>query len=368
MAFETGEVDVSDAGERVVGTVRDYNYYSHLSIYRFALEYLQGKYVLDCGCGTGYGTEYLTQNGAARAVGADYSEKAVEFATRNFGGELHRYQQADLGTPFPFPDQEFECIFSSNAMEHIGPVDTFFRECTRVLRSDGTMVFAVPAIVNKLGHRSLEENIWNIHHITNLTPLGWYAKACRYFEEVTPFSHWVAAHLDGPWERICADLRVPAEQNKVRERDFVFEQQPIEALNKLEKNLDAVFVARGPRAVPLGPCVDEFIPQAWAEGQLQSQIRKQEVDSYRQQLTSAQKEASESKRAVESLQRRVMALESASWQEVDYYRQQLTTAQKETSESKRAVESLQRRVMALESSASWRVTAPLRSLRRLLGK
>ena len=39
--------DVGDLGERIVGSHHDYVYYSHLSVYRFALSFLQGKSVLD---------------------------------------------------------------------------------------------------------------------------------------------------------------------------------------------------------------------------------------------------------------------------------------------------------------------------------
>jgi hypothetical protein len=54
---------LTNAGERmIVGNL--WGYWAHLSIYRFAVPFAQGKRVLDAGSGSGYGSSYLARHGA----------------------------------------------------------------------------------------------------------------------------------------------------------------------------------------------------------------------------------------------------------------------------------------------------------------
>ncbi|MCA3287519.1 MAG: hypothetical protein ING09_13295 [Roseomonas sp.] len=43
-------------GERVNPDFADENFRNHLRFYQFASQFVRGKEVLDCGCGTGYGS------------------------------------------------------------------------------------------------------------------------------------------------------------------------------------------------------------------------------------------------------------------------------------------------------------------------
>lgn len=181
------ETDFSDDGERVVASQKDWNYYSHLSIYRFASFYTKGLRVLDAGCGTGYGTSYLARAGAQHVTGIDVSENAISYCKAHFSEPATDFIVADLSIEIPVPSCSVDAIFSSQAMEHLSNIEDFLSECRRVLKPNGLMVVAVPAIVSK---EQLEENIWNRFHLINLTPLGWYTKTRRNFARVHAFSHW----------------------------------------------------------------------------------------------------------------------------------------------------------------------------------
>lgn len=58
-----------------------------LERYYFALECLKGesKNIIDLGCGMGYGS-YLLRKDGHLVVGLDYSDKAIEYAQKNYPG------------------------------------------------------------------------------------------------------------------------------------------------------------------------------------------------------------------------------------------------------------------------------------------
>ena len=53
-----------------------YGYAHHIQRYEFALNYCGHKRVLDAGCGTGYGSYYLSINGASEVIGVDIAADA----------------------------------------------------------------------------------------------------------------------------------------------------------------------------------------------------------------------------------------------------------------------------------------------------
>jgi len=58
-------------------------YKEHLSLYNFARKFVLDKEVLDIGCGTGYGTFFLS-NIAKSVIGVDISIDAINRAKENF--------------------------------------------------------------------------------------------------------------------------------------------------------------------------------------------------------------------------------------------------------------------------------------------
>lgn len=356
--------DIGDGGERVVGLHHDLNYYSHLSVYRFGVPYLQGKRVLDAGCGTGYGTGYLVDNGASSATGADYSEKAVQFAKENFSGADRDFIVANLGETFPFQDAEFDAIFSSQAMEHIGQIEVFFSECCRVLKPDGVMVFSVPAIMNREGLRSLEENIWNIYHVTNLTPLGWYSKASRYFDKVAPYHHWLSPqHKAETWEQLMTYFNLSAGDNKLNEADFAYTPMPIDEMNSLPLNLNAVFVLECPRRIALPHTVEEFIPPEWAEGEMSARIRRE----YGQCIL---REVEEEKRrfalAISKIQEDFEIERSRHSDEKSLFARKINASELAFRDVQHRLDAANVELENMRRSTSWKLTSPIRALRRVI--
>ena len=56
------------------------------------------------------------------------------------------FQTADLEKPFPFPDESFDAVFSTEGIEHLENPFNFLREIHRVLRPGGKLVLTTPNI------------------------------------------------------------------------------------------------------------------------------------------------------------------------------------------------------------------------------
>jgi SAM-dependent methyltransferase len=235
-------IDYSDAGERVVDIENGGLFYAHLSLYELAVPFLRGKHVLDAGCGTGYGCAHLVSRGALSVTGIDLSPKAINYSRTNFDGPNLNYEISDLNCKLRYPDESFDAIFSSNAMEHISQIDSFLSEAHRILTRAGVFFAAVPAITTV---RVAEDNIRNVYHVTNLTPLCWHRKISRYFAQVRTFRHW-ARDPTGDW-------------SSFRETDWLLAECEIELANSTQQIANVVFVATRPRSSIHQVDVEEFL-------------------------------------------------------------------------------------------------------------
>jgi SAM-dependent methyltransferase len=103
---------------------------------------VQGKRVLDAGCGPGVYSEWLLDQGA-EVVGIDVSPRMVEQARRRLGGRA-AIHQADLAAPLGFFDaNSFDVIVSALVLDHVEDWDQVFCEFFRWLRAPGHVVFSV---------------------------------------------------------------------------------------------------------------------------------------------------------------------------------------------------------------------------------
>ncbi|MFW9873614.1 MAG: KpsF/GutQ family sugar-phosphate isomerase, partial [Candidatus Thorarchaeota archaeon] len=90
----------------------------HVSRYDFASGYIkEGDVVLDCSCGSGYGSEILS-NSAGKVIGMDISDRAIEFAKRNHSKENIEFIQQDLFR-LDHPEESYDVVVSLETFEHI---------------------------------------------------------------------------------------------------------------------------------------------------------------------------------------------------------------------------------------------------------
>lgn len=103
---------------------------------------VNGKRVLDAGCGPGFYTAWLLEHGA-EVVALDVSPKMVALARARVGSRAE-IVQADLGQALDFlAPASFDLVLSALTLDYVRDWDAVFREFSRVLRSPGHLVFSV---------------------------------------------------------------------------------------------------------------------------------------------------------------------------------------------------------------------------------
>jgi glyoxylase I family protein len=98
---------------------------------------LDGKQVLEMGCGTGKNTAALHQAETVDAL--DFSRSMLQRARAKVPSAT--FHQHDLHEPLPFPAARFHWVFADLVLEHIRDLEPLFVEVARVLRPGGEATF-----------------------------------------------------------------------------------------------------------------------------------------------------------------------------------------------------------------------------------
>lgn len=119
-------------------------YQSHLDRYNFAAEKLAGVgRVLDVACGSGYGSEILSQKVDA-VVGIDCSLHAIKYAKERHKRSNINFILGNLQIPIPFRENYFDAVVSFETIEHLENQRFALQEFKRVLRRNGKLIISTP--------------------------------------------------------------------------------------------------------------------------------------------------------------------------------------------------------------------------------
>ncbi len=101
---------------------------------------LDGKTILDAGCGKGKFSRALQRNGACRVFGIDPSPAYLGRGAKSAraGGQA-RYLCGSISR-LPLPDQSFDAVICSEVIEHIPDPDRALSEMARVLKPGGRIL------------------------------------------------------------------------------------------------------------------------------------------------------------------------------------------------------------------------------------
>ncbi len=153
----------------------------HNSRYRWLLGIVDvsGSSILDFGCGSGYGADYLAQRGA-RVLGLDISPMAIKYAKATFA--LPRFQVQDLTncTLVSQISERFDVIVSFDVIEHVEKWWVFLDNVRGLLKKDGVAVIGCP---NRIAHFDFNP-FWNKFHVQEFTPVQLQWVCSKYFDRV----------------------------------------------------------------------------------------------------------------------------------------------------------------------------------------
>lgn len=143
---------------------------------------VQGKKLLDAGCGEGYLSRYYAQRGA-EVLGVDVSAKLIEICRTEAKHENLRveYRRGDICTLDFIRDKEYDIVLCNLVLLNVPNLDNAMKELTRVLKRGGHLVFSVvhPAFdFYGLGHWEMGEKDPNTGRRRGL-----YFKVDNYFDE-----------------------------------------------------------------------------------------------------------------------------------------------------------------------------------------
>jgi 2-polyprenyl-3-methyl-5-hydroxy-6-metoxy-1,4-benzoquinol methylase len=118
-------------------------YEEHVARYKFFAHYARNNYILDAGCGFGYGSVILGGYQAKKVIGIDKSIQTLRYAAEKYNSNNIYYAASDL-TCAPFVNYTFDTIYAFEVVEHIKNDDAFLSEMARLLKEDGYIFISTP--------------------------------------------------------------------------------------------------------------------------------------------------------------------------------------------------------------------------------
>jgi len=178
---------VSNKGERIIvgnwKLARESNSFvilAHIQRYEWILPYVKGRSCLDIGCGSGYGSSYLSRNGALNVTGIDVSRDSIRYANGHFQASNLNFLQMD-GLDLEFVDASFDVVVSFDVLEHIaeGIQTRLVSEAARVLVDNGALFIGCPNSAVSVGS--------NPFHKRELSLVEFETMLRAYFDEIRTF-------------------------------------------------------------------------------------------------------------------------------------------------------------------------------------
>lgn len=119
-----------------------HQFYVRPTMIRLMPKELQNKHTLDIGCGSGWYTEYLLNQGS-QVTALDSNQYLVDYTQQRVQGRADTLC-IDLNNQLPFADDTFDLIIAALVIHYINDWKQLFSELTRVLKRNGEIIIAIP--------------------------------------------------------------------------------------------------------------------------------------------------------------------------------------------------------------------------------
>jgi ubiquinone/menaquinone biosynthesis C-methylase UbiE len=152
--------DLAEAYAALVDT-KPHNAYYERPATLSLLPDVNGKHVLDAGCGPGVYAEWLVAHGGI-VVAVDANEKMVRLAKQRLENKA-QVVQANLEVPLDFlVDASFDIVVCPLVMDYIKEWEPTFKEFHRILNGGGCLVFSMEHPYMKYATHHLMSNYFKV--------------------------------------------------------------------------------------------------------------------------------------------------------------------------------------------------------------
>ena len=132
---ELGKIYINEYEEKYRLRIQLYHYVAN------SVE-IEGKNVLEVGCGRGGGSAYIARLLKPRSlIGVDFSQKAIHFCQKHHSLPGLDFQHGDAES-LPFEDNSFDVLINVESSYCYGHMDRFLAEVRRVLIPGGYFAYA----------------------------------------------------------------------------------------------------------------------------------------------------------------------------------------------------------------------------------
>ncbi len=103
---------------------------------------LEGKCVLDLGCGYGWHCRFASEQGARQVLGIDISERMIGRARQLNGGKPIEYRVCGIDE-YEYPENFWDLVVSNLALHYIEDLDKIYQNVYRTLKKSGIFLFNI---------------------------------------------------------------------------------------------------------------------------------------------------------------------------------------------------------------------------------
>jgi SAM-dependent methyltransferase len=152
-------------GERTVPGIVEENYWfrRHEAAYLALRPYCVDAFVLEAGCGEGYGADLLARD-AVGVLGLDYDKLTLRHVAQVYP-QVHT-ARANLAA-LPVRSSTVDVVANFQVIEHLWDQEGFLRECRRVLRPGSRLLVTTP---NRITFSPGRDTPLNPFHTRELAP------------------------------------------------------------------------------------------------------------------------------------------------------------------------------------------------------
>ncbi len=196
-------------GERTVPGIPQENYWfrRHEVVYESLAPRCVGRFVLEAGCGEGYGADLLCRS-PARVLALDYDAHTTGHVARRYPHlPVVRGNLANL----PLRSSSVDVVLTLQVIEHLWDQPKFLRECHRVLAPGGELLVSTPNRLTFSPGRDIPLNPFHTRELTGDELTGLLAAAGFTVTNMAGLRHGARLRaLDAEHDGSVVDAQVAA--------------------------------------------------------------------------------------------------------------------------------------------------------------